>query len=417
MQRRALLAVIGAGTLGVAGVAGCLNAEDSDVDAGTESTPGTEGSDGESDDDGGSDGESTSESSEWVHGIAGSVSTVVDGRVVGHELFADEDADGGVFALDAETGDHEWTYGETDGYHTFTDLAVDDAIYVGYGDDAVGSGSGETIAVEFDGEQRWAQNTGSVYSRPRLDDEALYVGDDAGAVSAFDRESGSERWSTDNLRDSTPESVDVEAVEDVVYATTDRLLLGLDREDGSVRWKYEEPNSRMRYPAVADGVAYVSTAEGVAAVVDGEEQWTATFETGAGVGAVADDRVVVSHGNGVDVLDADGNERWTRDDVGRRIVTVHDGVLYAGEERLHAFDLSDGRGRWHVDAEPGFEFESLRFADDGTVFAQGGRRIARLDSTGDVRWHETFADRIRGYVVDDVVFVGTDAAVHAVVPE
>lgn len=362
----------------------------------------------------------------WRHDTVGSVETVADGLVLGREDFAE--ADGGVFALDAETGDHRWTYGETGGYTSYSELAVDDAVYFGLGDDAIGSGSGELYAVEFDGTERWARSAGSVYSRPHLADGAVYAAGDDQVIRAFETDDGEPLW-TAELEAETPESPRIVDVSSFVTVRSVGLVT-LDADDGSVRWRYDE---REVSDAFVDDAVYAATDEGLTALEadDGEQLWeTALPGPKAFVGREAG-RLVVNRDDGLAGFDADGDERWTFDAVespadrrGRLYATLRDGVVYVGGSRVQAVDVESGDRLWRteLDDEPVgslsvVDGERAGVADDHAVFVHVGGTIYRLNPDGEITWTDGLDEDIDGYAVDGSIFVGGDTIYALELPQ
>ncbi|WP_255168958.1 PQQ-binding-like beta-propeller repeat protein [Natrononativus amylolyticus] len=412
MNRRGFLGRLTVGAAGVVSVSGCLGSSES---------PPEERSNG-TDDGGGL--EATPD--EWRHDVGGGIDAVAAGRVIGREFWRHDDADGGIFALDAETGEHRWTYGETGGFSGYTEVAVDDAAYVGLGDDAIGSGSGELVALEFDGEVRWTADTGSVYARPQVVDGVVYVGSDDGVVRALDAEDGGELWSVEPGDGETSQAVDVAAVTDVVYVEAGRLV-ALERDDGSVAWRYGEANGRVGLEAVADDVAYVADSDGVAAVVDGEAAWHVPFESNRWIRGLESDRVLVRHEWDLYALDAgDGEQRWVVEDLEQMRIATHDGRVYVGSDRLSALDAEDGREEWVTDVDDGEPVESVAVAADGeaepTLFVHSGdARLARVDAGGTETWTETVDGSVYGGGEirpegGDHAFVGTTEAIYSLKP-
>lgn len=426
MNRRAFLARAGSvGVIGTPLASGCL--ESTDAESPSEESPenetdptpenGTPTGDGSVDDPAEDD-----DGPVWTHDVGGAVDAVANGRVFGRENFGDEDGDGGVFALDAATGEHEWTDGATGGYTGYTPLTVDNALYFGFGDDAIGSGSGSVHAFEFDGEERWTRQTGSVYDRPIVADGICYAGGDDGAVYAFETADGEERWSTDDLGGEDPSEVTVAAVGDVVYVATGQLL-ALGPDDGEVLWRFGEANGRIRDATVVDGVAYVTDRDGVAAVADGEERWRADFEQNRWIRAVESGRVIVEHGYDLHALDAaDGDDAWVQEFDERPAVAVHGDRAYVASEAgpdLRALAVESGDDRWTeaVGEEP---IESIRVHEDGddhAVFVRtGDAALHRVTPDGEIAWTGTVDDDIRSVFVDDLAYVGGREGIYALDP-
>lgn len=376
-----------------AGLAGCV------VDAPASDSPATE--------------------TRWSHGVGGSVEAVADGLVFGRESFADATADGGIYALDAATGDQEWVYGETSGYDTFTDLVVTDAVYAGYGDDAIGSGAGSLYAVDFDGSERWEGDTGSVYDPPLVADGAVFASSDDGLLRAFEADSGARRWEeTPPWRAGTepdPFGATIAGVPDDLAVVTDRLF-GLDTATGDVTWRFDRPEPKT---ALVDGeTVYVRTdADVLSAVAAGEEQWQRDLGAEEHLLAVVAGVVLTFDRDTLRGFDAvDGEHLWTVDDLAEdghwRVPTdVDHGTCYFGGAELRAVDLADGDLLWTLDLGNADDRVTASAVEDG-VYAWAGETLVSVVD-GEVVWEGQFGAGVRSVVAaDEVLAVATSDAIH-----
>lgn len=371
LERTAVISTLVAGSL-----SGCL---DSVLDeTGTSGAVDTDVRCTDVDDAGTTEANRSSDSAEieldaaaWVHETGGTVSTIADGLVLGQEDLTGEHSDGGIFALEAETGEHRWTFGSSGFYTGYTPLAVDDAIYVGFGDDAIGSGAGSLHAIEFDGTERWTKDVGSVYHRPRLVDGTVYVGSDDGVVRALEGDDGTAHWTTSLSPDAGGASnVAVAAVEDVVFVGSGPLL-ALDRANGDVRWQYGGPGDRIHDATVRNGIAYVTDGDRVVAIENGYRRWRTSFAHNRWIRGVAADRVVVEHQYDLHGLDAgNGDERWIVENEELTATAFHDTVLYVADgtadATLHAIDLVCGDERWTVSLDEAGPIETIQVVEDST---------------------------------------------------
>jgi len=414
LGRRSFLAVSGAL---VAGAAGCVTGDNNgDTDSGDDGSTdgGPVGNNGNGDDGGGNGdangtvddrngAEVRTPDPEWRYGTGGSIAAVSNGVLYGREGFAN--GSGGVVALGAATGERLWGYGETSGYSSFTTPVVDGDVYVGYGDDAIGSGSGYVAAIADDGTEQWVTETGSVYEPPVPHCDALYLGSDDGAVYCFDASTGEAIWQHDfESRPEGPSNPSVAAVADgLVYVSLQGGLLAIDANDGTERWLARPGGGRIRSIHIGERV-YAATRSLVAAFEDGELQWTSD-RTGGSILVVRDGAVYVSDGFQFAVLDAaTGQERWGLGTDDRHAVGVGDAGPYVGLREVQALD-SAGETRWQRSLD-GSPIEFLTPADDG-VYAGTDGGVYRLDGNGEVV-AESPVGSLRDLLVADRVYAATD---------
>ncbi len=278
MDRRSLLAAIGAASVSVAGCAGSTDEDptppENDSDINNSRTE-----------------ESTIEY-EWRYDLPNRGMTVAQGTVIGEEVFKsidDPEVEGGIFALDSETGDHLWTYGSSHPvYSGYSAPVVEDAIYAVKGDD---TGSHGTTALNFDGQSRWSASgelaavaDGVAYLRtPHLhavnttDGATVWQTDfPAGMVEIVLDESRSERHDTVYVTRAGYGMVN----EDGKHSEFSTELFALSRDDGSTQWRYGNGVERElgELTFVSDDVAYLIGGDehAVVAVSEGEMLWSAS---------------------------------------------------------------------------------------------------------------------------------------------
>lgn len=403
MDRRALLTATAGTSVALAGLGGCLErlARNSDEPNRTDES---------------------GAGNEWRHETGGFVSTVADGLVIGTRGPAVEVRDR-IFALDAATGDHQWAYEGPEGYNAQTDLIVDDAIYFGRGDDAIGSGRGTTYALTFDGEERWTRSTGSIYTRPHVDDGVVYVVGDDGVVRAFATTDGTPIWDT-GFDEQRAIGNTVAGVGESVYVCVGTIA-ALDPDDGTIQWTSGSTDDSIRTATAVDDVVYLTDRHGVAAVADGETRWRVSFENHARIGGITPTRVIVAQGNTIYGFDAtSGDERWRLEDIDTATVTVHGDRVYVGGGEVRALEAADGQELWSETVESGVPVGTPTVVDEGdggsdhAAYVQTEEtRLHRLDADGKVTWTDSFDSEIRNLVVDDRVFVATASAIHALAPQ
>lgn len=406
MNRRQLLA-----TAGVAGLAGCLSV-----------LPG-----------------SCPDKYEWCHSVAASVSAVSQGVVFGIEanpsedggVFANQSEDGSVFALDRETGERQWDYGQGDGYEWFDHLYATDAIYVIRGDDHFG---GEIHALNYDGTERWETRHGRV-TDVQLTPEFAYIGDGgmSTGVRIFRKTDGEQSWRYNLTEDrgwddyGTPQ---ITLTNELLYIDGEELL-AVDVNDHTIEWTYGDGHGHIRVGAIIEGVAYVSTSGGIAAVAAGEEHWSVDGEAFSMLVATTDAILVRSQETGVvRAFDLEtGEERWQSEPIapGEQVRTAqYETVLSLLTEswnpdreefRLFALGLSEGDLRWERTADD----RILKISTEGPTqghevyISSDKNRLERIDSDGQVTWSETVEGPMRrgALLVDEGIVVGTDQGVYA----
>ena len=226
-------------------------------------------------------------------------------------------------ALNAETGDEEWTK-ETDEILSGPTV-VDERVYVVHG----GVPSGILTVDAATGDQQWQWEAGdgiNIANGPTVADGHVYVShtkalpgttfdDEPGLISAVDVTDGETVWQTDVgvgqvALETVPTAPTVAAENDepTVYVGYAGSLYALDPTDGTERWS--DDNAVFDAPTVADGTLFVP-------------QTTESTEFRS--------------------LDPnDGTERWSVATGDRSEVVVVDGVAYVGvttgDRRLMAID-------------------------------------------------------------------------------
>lgn len=411
MKRFSRRTVLASSAIGGLSLAGCLGTSERKRSGnGTDNETDNE-TDGDAD---GSNRESASDAIDeivWTSEPGGRAVTVHDDTLYGIEDFTT--GSGSVVALEAASGDRKWSYGETGGYTAYTNPVVGDAIYFGYGDDAVGSGDGKLYALEFDGTERFTAQTGSIYDPPRLADGAVFVGSDDGRVYAFESDDGSERWTVRFAADDAPRTPTVELVADgLAYVTVAGTIRAIDVETGAERWRYETSDGRVRSVARGDdGIAFATYGE-VGVVDDGEERWTVALDSGNRLGDVVDGTVIVVRGTDIVAFDAtDGTERWRDEHESERRIWVTDDAIYAGSTTLRCATL-EGDEQWTVELEGG-EIDAIRI-DGDTVYAATDAAVHRVDREDGELDSSIPLEGVGSLVVADRLYAGTREAFYGI---
>jgi outer membrane protein assembly factor BamB len=321
-----------------------------------------------------------------------------------------------------------------DGPGTATTTASDDATpndVTTTGEDTTGDDTTTTTSeptVRPESALGWTRTfDAAVAFGPVARRDTLYVGTADGVLYAFAAD-GTERWSADVggafFSGTGPDASPVVA-DGTVYLTTGSQsgphgtgyrLYALDAADGRERWHHG-----VDYPdflsllGVAGGRAYAATSDDnfendgetlYAYAPDGTERWTA--EVGdPREASVSEDAVAVATWGSLQVVGADGTERFATDRFGRvaglgfadgRLLVASDDVDGGG---LYGVDPESGGGQWSVD-----RFVNSMLLDDRAYV--GGKRVAAYAFDGERAWNreiEAFVERRRG----DLVYASTFA--------
>lgn len=281
------------------------------------------------------------------------------------------DDDPTVYALDAETGDEQWTW-SAEQFATDRVVVADGTAYV---------------AIDGDGDEQ--------------------------TVAALDAATGDERWRSDIVGDIRgPLAVD----DDTVYAATDgtwetgETLYALDASTGDERWQYRlDWESFTGQPVVAADTVYVATDEETIYAVDatdGTERWEATLPVGDDPTlALVGDRLLVSGTTLVALRPGDETSvaatadglpvDWRYDHggnyVSEYVSTVGDTAFLGSQDTVFAFDPTDGETTWSAAVEADGDAGKLRGApvefDDALHVATEDGVVEALETDGsDVRW-------------------------------
>lgn len=340
---------------------------------------------------------------------------------------------GGLFALDADTGDVQWNV-ETDGYVTSApcihqySVHESDSLYVGTW--------GKTFyALDTDdGSTRWSIDVGHRFgtSSPTAVDDTVYVGTlgdgplvasgpadedefEAPALLALDAESGDERWRYDEFDERSGIESSPAVADGRMFLTAERTLFALAADDGSVVWKRSLNVHPRTSPAVRDGVVYCPTLppqnrdepHGRLLAVDsatGETLWKTTVEDHSlrTSPAVTGDSVYVAATTQT-ACPADSNGESACDGPNRG--------------RLHAFDVEGGTHRWTTDIE--IDTRSSPAVVGNTVYVGCGNGLSAVTTDGETVFRVEFGEEVyvdsSPAVADGRVFLGcSDGTLYAV---
>ena len=245
---------------------------------------------------------------------------------------------------------------------------------------------------------------------------AYVVGEISMSLYAVDTVTGEERW---RYAAASVTAAPAVAGGMAVVSTAEGFLIGLDAATGEERWRTTITTSSA---ALLDGMAYVGSETGNLAAVDaatGEIVWQVDTGDHRNANAVVADGIVYVGAGSLDgslsAYDAEtGALRWQRDEP---LITpsVANGVGYTGslDGTVYAFDAASGEDLWQT--QVGEYANPVAIAGDIIyVPSEGDQAIYALDAaTGDVLWHITVDGEptYQAAVVDGAIYVATSFGV------
>ena len=159
--------------------------------------------------------------------------------------------DGELMALDAATGDREWTR-DLDGHLESSPMPVGGMLYIG-------SDTTDLIALRAsDGKVVWRVDTpGAIKASPSYHDGRVYAADYEGAMFCVDARSGKVLWRTNTTKvkpfgDGGFYSSPALAFGRVYAARDDGTVYAFDQDSGKVDWYFQTGDFAYGSPAVAD---------------------------------------------------------------------------------------------------------------------------------------------------------------------
>ncbi len=171
--------------------------------------------------------------------------------------------DGGVYALNPETGKVLWR-ATTEGWVRSTPAVVDGLVYVGSYDGKVHALDAAT------GTSRWTYDTkGAVLAAPAVAEGRVVVGSRSAAVFSLDAKTGALQW-----RSVIPNGCWVVAPAAIaeglaVVGTSDeRYLAALDLATGKERWRLDTHHRVFSAPLIQGGLVHVGTEGAYAQTVE-----------------------------------------------------------------------------------------------------------------------------------------------------
>lgn len=301
--------------------------------------------------------------------------------------------DGGLVAVDAETGDTRWesdleAFSTGRGWKlwkpTIRDGGLQSSVGVGGGLVAVAGRSGVVYAVAADtGEARWeAQASAEVLAAPLIVNGLVIVRSQDGRVLALDASDGKRRWSFERAIPSLSSrgaSAPAYAGGSVLIGNDDGTVVALRPDDGIVIWEAVVSESEGRSEldrlvdvdgdfAIGAEALYATSVDGTTAAIgiaNGRVGWTRDNGGTTSLDLTADGVLVSDKSGTVWSLDrASGSALWRQDGLVRRqptgpvvsgsyaVIGDLEGYLHWLDPRTGAFKARERVGRARLLSTP-----------------------------------------------------------------
>lgn len=314
-----------------------------------------------------------------------------------------------LYALNPD-GTERWVF-ETERRVTFTPR-VGDAVYLA---------RPKLRAIEFDGTERWTRSldtSGTPYPLA-LTPETFYVGtighvgsSSGFTVVALDTTTGAERWRAEIGARSR-----VALGKRTIYVASPNRVRAFDRGSGTERWTTDLPGlTLVTFAGLAEGRFVVGGDDLVALdEADGTERWRFSddrdyddeAETVTGARLHGDTVYVAAYDDVSALRAADGSKKWSAGPVGDDVAvfTADDDTVLVGGDGVSTLDASTGTERWNWKADASVWSSATT---DGRTYSRGETWLAALDSDGTEQWYVDFDVQLSPMAVSSSgAFVGT----------
>jgi outer membrane protein assembly factor BamB len=324
----------------------------------------------------------------WIHDLTGGIGNgsvlVVDSTVIIGNLR------GELYAINANSGKR---YGWIDlGEAIQGSPALDSAVVY------VASANAEASLIAYDimnGSVLWKKPYGDIEVSPLLTAGKLFFGTTSGTFYCVDAAEGKTVWKFDlpeNTRKKGIRSTATIADSIIIFGAEDANVYGLNKRDGTVRWRTGTSAAVDASPSIDGSVAYIGDLGGKLYAINvftGTVEWFT--EVGGAVYAcptITPEKIVVGTTDGslVALGPSDGQRLWSvnLEAVINSSAVLSGSILYVGtlKKMLFAVNVSDGSIVWsttlpgRVKTSPAIADGKLFLAtDDKSVlaFREGGR--------------------------------------------
>jgi outer membrane protein assembly factor BamB len=287
------------------------------------------------------------------------------------------------------------------------------------------------------GEEQWTAGVGDIIqSSPTILDGTVYSGSHDGNIYAWDADTGDEKWSiTGGGAGERHTSVTVSQDQNTIYIGSDRLVFSLEPETGAVNWTFESPNHFISSPTLSGGRVYIGAGapeddgDGYVHALDDqgdqvEELWRREFPDAnvRSTAAVSGGTVFVGTLSGSSINPA--QETLTSDSIDTRVDTYGVTAETAASDltgSVWALDADTGEVNWTYGN--GGVFSSPAVAEN-TVFigvrnveSETSRVVALDQDSGDQVWAFEFNGYVTAspaYAAGQVYIGGSDGRLYVV---
>ena len=292
-----------------------------------------------------------------------------------------------LYALDAQTGDIEWTANPAHSFGRFPAIAGN-TVYV-----TTWSGGSNwlrgLVALSLeDGSERWRVSPSAHFATPpTIANDTIYVTGDVGYrdVRAFDRTDGTQKW----LFRAHPGTTAPAVANGMVFVGGGKEppMYALDAETGDEAWQFAPGYGGSSVaPTAAGNNVYIAWRWYLYELdpTDGTERWRTRFDSQVRAPvASTGDSIYVPTSKALIALDTDGNEQWSVPLRGGRYAptVAGDSILIADRHDAICLDATDGTEFWRqaavrdgrhtgISGEPGVADETVYIpSDSGDVRA------------------------------------------------